>query len=351
MKYGHSFLLIDYPYSKFDNYRDYKNSGARPYWVEISPKNVINWRCNYIEGILKFTLVVIQEQIIENVGDFGYRNINQYRVLRPGSWQLWREVNSMVVNPTNNKYYLYDHGELSNFGYVPIVPVFAGSRLGDCLSFPPLRTLAEKNRILYQMTSDHNRKISLCCQPVPVLKDSMRGDDPLEIGPNSFINLRDPNGSFAWVEPLALSLEQSRKDIHDLRDSISQDAASYLTHPTDRQSAKATELLTIPLQSNLFSFISSFADGVNQAIKYHCEYLGDYNNDVMISLDPTIFEKKKDSQLAYSIQGLYKDGVLSRKTSLEILNKMGILPDDFNLYEELRNNGRQSTTTTTNTTT
>lgn len=333
MKYGHSFLLIDFPHVQFDNYADFIESGARPYWVEINPKNLINWRCRYAGDSLQFTLAVIKEEVLAYSGNFGYESVNQYRVLRPGSWEVWRELGG----DQDKKLAMVEAG---NYGisYVPIVPVFAGNRLGECVSVPPLRSLAEKNRILYQMTSDHNRKVSLCCQPVPVLKDSMRGDEPLEIGPNSFISLRDPSGSFQWVEPLALSLEQSRKDLDDLRQSISQDAASYLTSPTDRQSSRTTELLTIPLQSNLSSFIASFCDGVNRAIKIHHQYLG-ITEDATISLDATIFEQKKDSQLAYAIQGLFRDGILTRKTALEAIQNLGILAPNFNLDEELKSNG------------
>lgn len=336
MKYGHSFLLVDFPHVQFDNYADFIESGARPYWLEINPKNLINWRCRYAGDSLVFTLAVIKEEILIESGSFGYESVNQYRVLRSGSWEVWRELGG--DSQRDRKLVMIQAGNYgNNINFVPIVPVFAGTRLGDCVSFPPLRSLAEKNRILYQMTSDHNRKVSLCCQPVPVLKDAMRGDEPLEIGPNSFINLRDPNGSFQWIEPLALSLEQSRKDLDDLRQSISQDAASYLTAPSDRQSSRTTELLTIPLQSNLLGFNTSFCDGINKAIQIHQQFLN--TDDVRISLDSTIFEQKKDSQLAYAIQGLYKDGVLTRKSALEAVQALGILGPKFNLDEELDTNG------------
>jgi hypothetical protein len=81
--------------------------------------------------------------------------------------------------------------------------------------------------------------------------------------------LRDPNGSFQWVEPLALSLEQSRKDLDDLKASIAVDAAIFLTSPSDRQSSAATYLLASPVEANLTSFVVNFSDGINRAIAIH----------------------------------------------------------------------------------
>jgi hypothetical protein len=347
MRLGHCFIFIDLPVVNAKNYQEYSELSPRPYWSLISPQNLINWDCEFIDNKLVFTLAVIKEEIYIRVGDFGYQKINQYRVYRPGSYSIYREIDSKVDNnsdnKTDNKFVLHSSGEfISEYAYIPIVPVFGGSRLGDCISEPPLRGLADKNRILYQLTSDHNRKVSLCCQPVPVLKDSMRGDEPLEIGPNSFINIRDPNGNFQWVEPLALSLEQSRKDLDDLKASISNDAANFLTSPSDRQTSAATHLLTSPVEASLASFTANFSDGINQAIAIH-NLMIDCDCDVKIKLDTKLLssaDTPKKEQLAIAIQGLFTNQLIGRGTSLKALSKLDLFDKDFNLEQELQANDR-----------
>jgi hypothetical protein len=343
MRLGHCFIFIDFPIIDAKNYKEYSELSPRPYWSLVHPKDLINWRCEFINDQLIFTLAVIKEEVYINFGDFEYKKINQYRVYRPGSYEIYREYHNNSDNKTDNKYLLYSSGQIiSDYSYVPIVPVFGGSRLADCVSIPPLRGLADKNRILYQLTSDHNRKVSLCCQPVPVLKDALRADEPLEIGPNSFINLRDPNGSFQWVEPLALSLEQSRKDIEDLKASISYDAATYITTPSDRQTAAATQLLTAPLESNLFTFAAIFSDGINKAIAIHNQMIN-CDCDAKIQLDTKMLassDQPKKEQVAIAIQGLYINDLIGRETALKALVKLGLFDKDFDLDQEINTNDR-----------
>ena len=342
MRLGHCFIFIDFPVINAKNYQEYSELSPRPYWSLISPQNLINWECEFIDNKLVFTLAVIKEEIYTRDGEFGYQKINQYRVYRPGVYSIYRETDKSD-NKSDNKFVLHSSGDfISEYAYVPIVPVFGGSRLGDCVSVSPLRALADKNRILYQLTSDHNRKVSLCCQPVPVLKDAMRGDEPLEIGPNSFINLRDPNGSFAWVEPMALSLEQSRKDLDDLKASISNDAANFLTSPSDRQTAAATQLLTSPVEASLESFTANFSDGINQAIAIHNQMIN-CDCQVGISLDTKLVPASgvpKKEQIAIALRGLFVDGIIGRQTVLKALEKLDLFGKDFNLEQELQTDDR-----------
>jgi hypothetical protein len=342
MRLGHCFVFVDFPVINAKNYQEYSELSPRPYWSLISPQNLINWECEFIDNKLVFTLAVIKEEIYTRDGEFGYQKINQYRVYRPGVYSIYRETDKSD-NKSDNKFVLHSFGDfISQYAYVPIVPVFGGSRLGDCVSVSPLRALADKNRILYQLTSDHNRKVSLCCQPVPVLKDAMRGDEPLEIGPNSFINLRDPNGSFQWVEPLALSLEQSRKDLDDLKASISNDAANFLTSPSDRQTAAATQLLSSPVEASLESFTANFSDGINQAIAIHNQMIN-CDCQVGISLDTKLVPASgvpKKEQIAIALRGLFVDGIIGRQTVLKALEKLDLFSKDFDLEQELQTDDR-----------
>ncbi len=344
MRLGHCFIFIDFPVINVKNYQEYSELSPRPYWSLISPQNLINWECEFIDNKLVFTLAVIKEEIYTRVGEFGYQKINQYRVYRPGVYSIYRETDK-AENKTDNKFVLHSFGDfISEYAYVPIIPVFGGSRLGDCVSVPPLRGLADKNRVLYQLTSDHNRKVSLCCQPVPVLKDAMRGDEPLEIGPNSFINLRDPNGSFQWVEPLAVSLQQSRKDLDDLKASIAVDAAIFLTSPSDRQTSAATYLLASPVEANLTSFVVNFSDGINRAIAIHNQMIN-CDCDVKITFDTKLLaasDAPKKEQVAIAIQSLFASQLIGRGTALKALSKLDLFGKDFDLEEEMETDDRYS---------
>jgi hypothetical protein len=309
MTYGHTYVMVDYPVVVFETLADYLNSGAMPYWVQIDPQNFLDWRTDIIDGKLRFTYAMVR--VVEDETIYFY----DYSLT---SWSKYLQF----VYEGSIYYRLVDSGSL-NWRFIPIVPLYGGIPTGACTSIPPLKAIADKNRTLYQKVSDHYRKILLCCHPVPVLRDSMRSqDEPLEIGANSFLSISDPNGSFKWEEPLALSLEQSRRDINDLRESIARDSADFLTEPADRQSASATNLLTHPVESSLASFIRTFQAGINNAIAIHCDML-----DIevpKINLEANVFpDSIKDSQALFAINTIAESGIISKDEARIMIKELG----------------------------
>jgi hypothetical protein len=159
---------------------------------------------------------------------------------------------------------------------------------------------------------------------VPVLKDLMREQgQPLEIGPNAFVELRDPAGSFSWEEPLALSLEQSRKDLEDLRQSIAKDSADFLTNPADRQSASATNLLTHPVEASLANFIRTFSSGINDAIAIYYEMV-DLDSPPKIVLEANVFpDATMDSQALFAVQTVFAADIITKDEARNMIRTLG----------------------------
>lgn len=323
MLYGHCYLLVDFPVNSATDYEEYLSKNFRPYFVKILPQNLTNWDSEVIDGKKVFTKAEVRT--------FS-KGKTEYCVYLYGTWTKYKEIEPY----DGTKFAIADTG-INPLGIVPIVPVYGGYSQRFGVSLPPLKSLADKSRTLYQLTSDHYRKVSLCCHPVPVLKDLMRSEDEvLEIGPNSFINLRDPAGSFNWAEPQATSLIQSRTDIKDLRSQISDDTANYLLTPSARQSATASQLQTSPLEASLANFIRSYSAGINEAIALYALYL-DTVVDYKISLIYDVFPNSlKDSQAALSIRAIYEIGLLSRRAALESLQELGLFYKGFDLDEEMK---------------
>lgn len=318
MLYGHTFIYVDTPVidGKY-TYADYLAGEFRPYWLQINPIQLINWDTFIHDGQEQFKYAVIEEIFYESSG-YEHKLITQVRILKPGIWEIWRKDH-------DDNEVLFDSG-VTTLDFVPLVPIYGSRFTSLTMTRPLFKGLADKNRTLYQLTSDHQRKVSLCCNPTPVLKDQMRlPDEPLQIGPNSFINLRDPNGSFTWQEPLALSLEQSRKALEDLRRSIEFESAQFLTNPADRQSAAATGLMTNPLEASLATFSRFLANGLELAIKYHQAY---FNQDstIKIKFNYDIYPNQaKDSQAAFAVQLLHEKGLISTQQANESLQELGFL--------------------------
>ncbi len=94
---GHSFILVDHM-PKDETVRsqaDYLRSGRRPYWVHYEALDLIHHKTAMVNGREVLTLAVFQESAIVANSDFDETEEVRYRVLRPGSWELWKiETNS-----------------------------------------------------------------------------------------------------------------------------------------------------------------------------------------------------------------------------------------------------------------
>jgi hypothetical protein len=310
MVYGHCFVMVDYPAIAFEDYSDYLNSGAAPYFVKYLPQQLLDWSADLIDGQIRLVYA-----LLESVED-GETYYYQHTIFN------WKKYHKIIVD--GKPVYTLVCGNRIDRAYIPLVPLYGGLPIGICESIPPLRAIADKNRTLYQLTSDHYRKMSLCCHPVPVLKDLMREQgEPLEIGPNAFVELRDPNGSFNWEEPLALSLEQSRKDLQDLRESIAKDSADFLTNPADRQSASATNLLTHPVEASLANFIRTFSNGINDAIAIYYEMV-DLQSPPKIVLEANVFpDATMDSQALFAVQTVFAAEIVSKDEARKMIRSLG----------------------------
>jgi hypothetical protein len=328
--YGHCFVMVDSCMPEGGTYGD--AIANPPYWIILRPQDVINWDGVRKDNSYEYSLLVVKRVFYERRG-FEHKQVIQYRVYCPGSCFVYEEGERKEISLICT----YDTG----LDFIPVVRVDAGYYpSSDFFPCAPFRPLADKNRTLYQMVSNHLRKVSLCCQPVAVLRDALAQEGDLVIGPNSYIHLRDPQGEFSWQEPLSLSLSQSMKDIQKLEASIANDMAQFLTTPSDRQSATASQLMVSPIEANLQSFIVSFCDGINRLISVHNVCAGTPGS-VFISLTPDVFpDSNKDSQGVFAIANLYQTGIISRATTLLALQSFGVFPKGFDIEKEIgTNNG------------
>jgi hypothetical protein len=336
---GHTFTLIDYPTAEeaIRTEADFQRSGRRPYWVQYDALSVINWKTEKVAGREQLRMVVLAETVIDSASDFEEVEVEQYRVLRPGSWELWR----VEKDQQGKEKAVQLDGGLTSLNFIPLACHYGGLKQRFFKSKPPLKALADLNIAHYQTRSDHRTKIHKCSLPVPVLKDSMRPDnEPLVIGPDSFIHLRDPNGSFFWAEPLATSLISSRQEVQDCEAAMDILSASYLLNPSDRQSATATQAQTLKLESSLQGFADQFATGASEALNIHASYLRLPANCAVKLVGDVVREKGRDSQMLLAMSNLPEKDLLSKQAFLEWLKDQQYY-ESLDVGEEIRRTGEK----------
>jgi CRISPR/Cas system CMR-associated protein Cmr5 small subunit len=353
---GHSFVLVDYPPPDFTirSEADRLRAGRRPAWVHYQVDQMIFCRTIVKNGQTHLAYAVLRE-LATIAGDSIERQAVRYRVLKAGGvdkdgvnfaarWELWEEQ----PDPSDKTKVLITQIDEGFFTMreIPLTCWYGGLRTGFYRSRPPLKALADLNLTHYQVKSDHLRKIHLCCLPVPELRDSMRPPgEPLDIGPNSYVHIVDPNGSFNWKEPLATSIEQTRREVQDLESAMDILSAAYLTNPGDRQAAATTFMQASEIEASLGDFAASIAEGIFDCLAFHAAYMGLSAGGSVTLSGEVIREKGVDSQMLLALTNLgtqlsliLQSGPGGEKIArllLRILQTNFFIPEDWTIEEML----------------
>ena len=83
IRYGHIGVLVDAPAS---------GSNGRPYWVTYTPRDILGWRTEMIDGEMQFTQLRLQEKVSEPDGLYGEKIVEQVRLLTPGNFEIHRKA-------------------------------------------------------------------------------------------------------------------------------------------------------------------------------------------------------------------------------------------------------------------
>jgi hypothetical protein len=161
-------------------------------------------------------------------------------------------------------------------------------------------------------------------------------DEALRIGPNAFIHIRDTQGGFVWAEPLATSIEQSRREKLDAEEAMDVIAAAYLSKPSDRQAAATTMIQVLELESSLGAFAEQFGEGVTKALRSHELFLGGLTEGQIRFSGDVVKETGKDSNMLMAISQLGERRQLSQRSLLEVLKAQNFLGEDFDIEAEAK---------------
>jgi len=318
---GVTYVFIDY-------------SSSRPYWALIDPRTVPNWSLISVDGLITLGHITIKSESYELINGIEEK-ITRYRVYRYGGG--WVEYDYKEVKEGYQFEFLASGILTVNdepVMEIPLVPIHVSPyrpnyMIGDRL----FRSLADKNKALYQITSDYRRKMSLCSTSQPVRYDPMGEGGDLILSPSRIVDLRSPDAFFKWEEPATASLGASRQEIQDLEKSIAYQSSTFMKTPLTNISPEGSALTIQPLQSGIQTMVISFVEGIQKCIQLHQNYLGDHS-EIKITISPTLIDPpSQDSQSVLALQASFKNGMITRYSSVKILGELGFIKPEILQYE------------------
>lgn len=270
MQDGHSFLLTEMPPSLGENATKADDAAAnrRPYWVRYKADQAINWR---IDGRGKLEQVTFEECSMEPDGEYGEEEVTRYRVLRPGSWELYRVVKDgqgkdMVVADPDSP------GGDTSLSEIP-VSVCYGRYLAPMVSNPPLLDLAVTNIAHYNEASDVSIYRHLVGRPVWWAAGRDTTKKAPVLSPYTIIDVKE-GGSLGVAESSGAALGDARLALKDMEEHMGMLGLQMLAEQTAGDKT-ATEERGDQIRelSELATAAQSLKDCLEQGLKFWAQYL------------------------------------------------------------------------------
>lgn len=316
------------------SHRDLIESGRRPYLVTVDRRDILNWDVRYQSGVPVIDRVTIRQTVREPDGEFGTKERTLYRVLKPGTYQVWE------LKEEKGKFtkVLIDEG-LTSLDRVPLIWYsISDSKLFE--SALPFMNLARLNIEHFQKRSSLNEVLHKINMPVPVRKglqpESINGQrifPALILGPNSVVDV-PVEGDFYFAEPTGNAIAATQSDIQKLEDSMDRVALPFLTGGEAQKTATEVVLDTAQTQATLKGMAERKSSAVEQLFKFWTAYTGEdvagsiEVNQSVLQIPPT----SQDIQIILDAMGVN----ISRELGLNMLLQRRWLPDDTDVEKELR---------------
>jgi len=341
MRDGHTFIYVDMPpkLPPGATRADEQAAGRRPYWIGYSAAQALNWRSSQEYRLINFQngattristgrqmlyQITFEECSTEPDGEYGEKDVKRYRVLRPGYWELWEEVDV----DTKKEYVLVGEGE-SSLSKIPIAVVY-GRKTGMLTSKPPLLDLAHINIAHFQKYSDYSEGLRMCI-PQFCLKGVDATKDIAVIGHHTFHVVR-PDGDVWFAEPTGAGLEPQRKDIQDLEAQMARLGLAIMSPNSQAQPQKtATEVFAnhIETDSDLATAARSLKDGLELALTFTAQYSDPIATSGGSVEGLEIDQLTLNAQEMQAYSGMQAAGQFSLQTFWEVLGRAGRLPENF----------------------
>lgn len=156
----------------------------------------------------KLDQIRIYECVNEPDGEFGEKTVERVRVIERDTWRVYKR-------DAKAKRWIIESNGVNTLGEISLV-TFRTDPEGFMRSRPPLLDLAYKNIEHWQSSSDQRNVLTVSRFPI-LVGAGVNPQDPMTIGPNNYIGLREPSASLKFVEHGGAAIAAGRTDLEDIK--------------------------------------------------------------------------------------------------------------------------------------
>ena len=314
VRYGHVGVLVDAPAS----------GNGRPYWVTYTPRDILGFRTEMIDGQIKFTQLRLSEKVAIPDGEYGEKIIEQVRLLTPGNFQIYRKNK-------NNKFSLFEEGTM-DVDEIPFSVAYS-NRINLLESRPPMADIAELNLKAYQIQSDLDNQLHISAVPMLAFYGFPQQSEEVTAGPGEAIAF-PADGRAEYIEPAGRSYEAQFKRLDNLSNQINElGLAAVLGQKLSAETAEAKRIDRSQGDSTMMVVAQQMQDMIDNCLVFHSKYTGTDAGSSFVNRD--FLSQRLDPQEIQALLQLYTAGSISQETLLKQLHEGEVLGDEFEVEEEI----------------
>jgi len=334
---GGSFVMVDMmPDNGTDNFFDQMNDGRHPYFISIKRCDVINWHVSYERGRETVERVTVRQ--LRSVSEEGYGSKVEpiYYVLTPGKVETYRLVKSDASRWSNVKV-----DEISTS--LPIVPLvwYGATTTRFAQGDLPMDGLADLSIQHFQMRSDLSELLHKCAMPVPVRKGAPIGPDgkaaPLVLGPNTAVDLPAEGGDFLFAEPSGKSLQRHQAEIEHVEQLMDRSSLNFL-YGANVKTATEASLRASQVASSVSALVRNKSAMFGILMRLWAWYAGEQSaitQESGLAINDSLMSKPLEASEIAQMVNLYSNGLMSKKTVLDELQRGGVIDPDLVVEDEM----------------
>lgn len=314
VSHGFGGILVDHTKTEGQavTVADTKRMGARPYWVHYKHNQILGARFTQTANGLQLVLLRLLETVEEEDGDYGSQDVQQVRVLRPGTWEIHRNGKDGWV--------LHDSGT-TTLDRIPFVFLVANP-IGPMEGRPPLKDLAYLNVKHWQQQSDQDESARFCRKRLLVFT-GLTSQDEITVASDMAVRLpKDADAKI--VEGSAESIEVGRSELEALEQQMIQTGAELLVAKPGQRTATEASNDAEANKSSLQSLVEDFEDALDQCLQFSADWLkaGEGGSVSLFKDFGAATLSDASAQLVFNMVGA---GWLSKVTGIKEMQRRGTL--------------------------
>ena len=328
IRHGHVGVLVDMPRGDEGDDTPVTNF-LRPYWIPYTARQILGGRYDVVGGQKKLVLLRLLETPTIAYGDYGYEVVQQVRVLRPGSYQLFRKQESKAT-----EWQEITKGETpTNLDEIPFALAYS-NQIQDLESRPPLEDAAHLNAQAYRCLSDQDHILHVAAVPRYNVFGAPAEVESITSGPNSATGW-PADARVEFAEPIGTSYKYRFEQIDRIEKQIADlGLAQVMGQNYTNASAEARHIDRSQGDSPLQSIAIGLQNMVNECLRYHGMFtsIQDYGT---CTINKDFVATRLDPAIAREMIQMATNNNITQETLLRALQEGEWMPEGFDVQLEL----------------